>query len=223
MVTGRAGHDVLVACAPVTAAARHGHLLSAEESARAAAFAPRRAQEFTAGRALLRWALGRSLGSWARTCRIGVTERGKPVLADLPATGISVSHGGGATAVAVAVGRAVGVDTQPPVPPTPGLLRRCCSPEQQRELATLPSERQPAALARRWTIHEALVKATGQGLSRRPGGYPGPLLVDSGRWQHLGWQTLPPVGSCAVTVAYDGPGQRPTVRYALVEDLDTVP
>ncbi|WP_214976870.1 4'-phosphopantetheinyl transferase superfamily protein [Streptomyces sp. ISL-100] len=208
--------DLLVACAPTAAAVRHAHLLSAEESLQAEAFAPRRAREFTAGRALLRWALERSLGSWVRATRVARTDRGKPVLEDLPSIGISVSHSGETVAVAVAVGRAVGVDIQGPTPPTAGLLNRCCSVEQQRELAVLPPERQAAALARRWTIHEACAKATGTGLKRWPETYPGALLADGGTWRALRWRVLQPLPAFALAVAFDQPHRPAVVRLALM-------
>ncbi|MYV49607.1 4'-phosphopantetheinyl transferase superfamily protein [Streptomyces sp. SID2888] len=223
MVTGRGGSDVLVACAPLAVAGARHDLLSPAESARAAAYPPMRAREFTAGRALLRWALARRLGPGARTCRIGVTGRGKPVLEDLSSAGISISHSGETVAVAVSAGVAVGIDAQAPVPPTPGLLSRCCSPEQQRELFALPPERRAAALARRWTIHEACAKATGEGLTRRPRICPGPLLADTGRWCHLGWRALPPVLECALAVAFSRPAERAVVRVALVKDLGPLP
>lgn len=220
MVSRRDPADVFVACSSLATAARYGHLLSAEETAHAASCPPRRAREFSAGRALLRWALARSLGPWAASSRVALTERGKPVLADLPATGISLSHGGGTVAAAVAVGRAVGIDVQGPVPVTEGLLRRCCTPEQQGELAALAPEGRPAALARRWVIHEAHAKATGRGLTRRPGRFPGPLLAHSGQRQGFVWRVLPPVGPCAAAVVFDGPAESVCVRVALLTTGD---
>ncbi|TXS12563.1 4'-phosphopantetheinyl transferase superfamily protein [Streptomyces sp. adm13(2018)] len=209
--------DILVVCATTAAAAAHAPLLSSEELRRARRYAPHRAQEFTAGRALLRWALERSLGRWTRTCRIGATDRGKPVLVDLPDTGISVSHSQGTIAVAVAGGRTVGIDVQGPVPPTPGLLRRCCSPAQQRELAALPAERQDVAVARRWAIHEACAKATGTTPINLPAPHPGPLLADSGSRRGLRWRVLHPLHGAAVCVAYDERPRPPaTLAVALL-------
>ncbi|MBU6533254.1 4'-phosphopantetheinyl transferase family protein [Streptomyces sp. NPDC057245] len=216
MVGTPARHDVLVACAPAGAATRHAHLLSTEESRRAGAFAPRRAQEFTAGRALLRWALERGLGSWTRTCRIGRTDQGKPLLEGHPATGVSISHSSGAVAVAVAVGRAVGVDIQGPVPPTTGLLERCCSRSQRHELALLPPDRRATALARRWAIHEACAKTTGTGPISRPETYPGVLLADGGRWRNLRWRVLQPLPGAAVAVAFDQPHHPAVLRLAVL-------
>ncbi|MFH8476215.1 4'-phosphopantetheinyl transferase family protein [Streptomyces sp. NPDC018000] len=216
------GYDVLVACAPFAAASRR-ELLSGKEAVRAASFPPVRAREFAAGRALLRWALGYLFGSGARACRIGVTGKGRPMVEDLPSTGVSISHSGGMVAVAVSTDRAVGVDIQAPVPPTPGLLRRCCSPEQQRELFALPAAQQASALARRWTIHEACVKATGEGLSRRGEICPGPLFASVGRCRAFGWRVLPSYGVCAVAVAFSGPAEGAVVRRLLVNDLDHEP
>jgi len=217
------GHDdVLVAYAPLATAAR-AHLLSATEADRAVGMPPARAREFTAGRALLRWTLGHRFGSSARTCPIEVTGNGKPVVRDLPPTGVSISHSGGTVAVAVSAGRAVGVDVQAPVPPTPGLLRRCCSPEQQRELSALPTEQQVRALARRWTIHEACLKATGEGLSRRGGTCTGALFATTGRWRTLHWRVLPSHGACALAVAFEAPTAATVVRRLLVDHLDDEP
>ncbi|MGW4648511.1 4'-phosphopantetheinyl transferase family protein [Kitasatospora sp. NPDC004289] len=216
VVSGHATSGILVAvCDVATAADRYGHLLSAVERTGAAAYPPHRAREFTAGRGLLRWALGHTLEAGAAASRIVLTDRGKPVLADRPTTGISLSHSGGTVAVAVAVGRAVGIDLQAPVPVTDGLLRRCCTPEQQRELAALEPDRRPTALARRWTILEAHAKATGRGLTRSPGRFPGPLLARRGHGRDFAWRTLPPLGGCAAALAFDGPAHRVRLRIAL--------
>lgn len=209
-------HAILVACATTAATAPHAHLLSAEELRRARGYAPHRANEFTAGRTLLRWALERALGRWTRSCRIGTTDRGKPVLVDLPGTGISVSHSQGTIAVAVAAGRAVGVDVQVPVPPTQGLLRRCCSSAQQRELAALPAERQAVAVARRWAIHEACAKATGTTPINLPAPHPGALLADGGSRPGLRWRVLHPLHGVAVCVAYDRPQNPAALALALL-------
>ena len=212
--------DILVACARRDDLLPYESLLAAEDRESAGHLPAGRAREFRAGRTLLRWALRRRLGGWALACRVGTTERGKPYLTDAPNTGVSVSHGGGIVAVAVAPGRAVGIDTEPPVRPTPALVRRCCSAGQSTELEALPDGRRAAALARCWTVHEACAKATGRGLTQRFAAYPGPLLADAGRWGALGWQALPAVAGCAVTVAYGTPTPAPWIRLAVPDPTD---
>ncbi|RZD87860.1 4-phosphopantetheinyl transferase [Streptomyces albidoflavus] len=222
MVSDREGTGVVVACGPVAAMARHD-LLSEAEAARAITFPPARAAEFAAGRALLRWTLAHHFGGAAGDWGIGVAPQGGPVLLGLPSTGVSISHSGGGVAVAVGAGRAVGVDIQGPVTPTPGLLRRCCSPAQRQEMAALPAHRQAAAMARRWTVHEACAKATGRGLPRRGEPGPGPLFARSGRWRGYAWHVLPHHGPGSVAVAFDGPPDGAAIRHLLVDDLDRGP
>ncbi|MEU2436626.1 4'-phosphopantetheinyl transferase superfamily protein [Streptomyces rubradiris] len=217
VVTGRQRHDVLVVCATFTEVMPLQHLLTAEESTYARGLAARRARDFTAGRTLLRWVLRRELGEEGRHARIGRTGRGKPVLEGRESTGISISHSGETVAVALAHGRAVGVDVQVPIPPTDGLVAAlCCSRTQARELAALRAERQATALARRWAVHEACAKATGRGLVRRPETYAGPLWADRGHGRGLGWNVLPPFGDCALAVAFDRPDPFPAVGLVVL-------
>ncbi|WP_181763926.1 4'-phosphopantetheinyl transferase family protein [Streptomyces albidus (ex Kaewkla and Franco 2022)] len=208
--------EVLVVCAGLSAVPQRPELLADTERERAAALPPIRAREYRAGRALLRWALGRSLGEYALQYRIGTTGRGRPVVREAPDIGVSISHGGGVVAVAVARGRNVGVDTEQPVPPRPGLVRRCCSPAQRQELAAEPSGRQASLLARCWTVHEARAKAAGTGLPRRFPVLPGPLRADGGVAGGIGWRVLPSFAGAAVTVAFGAPWHRPRLRLAVL-------
>ncbi|MGC5361134.1 4'-phosphopantetheinyl transferase family protein [Streptomyces sp. DT24] len=212
---------ILVACARQSSMPGYEELLVAGDHMHAARLPPGRAGQFRAGRTLLRWALHRSLGVGAQSYLIDTTERGKPILRDAPEVGISISHGGGVVAVAVAPWRSVGIDTEPPVPLRATLVRRCCSWDQQQELAAVSVDRQPSLLARCWTVHEAQAKAAGIGLSRNFTFYPGMLRAESGRSGSMGWKTLPDYEGCAMTVAFGVPDVPPRIELTLLDQIVT--
>lgn len=155
-----------------------------EVDVRAAAHLPAvRAQESVAARGLLRGLLA-ELGE----IRIAAHESGQPFLPDHPDLTISLAHDGGYVAAACRRGRGlgVGVDVQLPVPASPGLLRKC----GVAELAELPQGERDLEFAWIWTVQEACVKATGQGLSGRPWAIPVRRGQTSGQWQHVRWSRL---------------------------------
>ncbi|WP_406725440.1 ketoacyl-synthetase C-terminal extension domain-containing protein [Streptomyces sp. GD-15H] len=107
-----------------------------------------------------------------RTCRGCGGAHGKPRLADPPADlEFSLSHCADLVAVAVTVGRPVGVDIE-----TVGHLdgdrarlpRVVLSETEQRVLAAQPTARAPGAFTRYWARKEAVLKATGDGLTVNP-------------------------------------------------------
>ncbi|NMH94222.1 4'-phosphopantetheinyl transferase superfamily protein [Pseudonocardia bannensis] len=124
---------------------------------------------YLAAHALVRLVLGHRLGvhpaglRFDRTCRCG-QQHGKPRLADEPGTtGFSLTHSGDLVGVAVSDGP-VGLDVEHvrPLTDVAGMAAHVCSPT---ELARpLPAE--TAAFLTTWTRKEALLKATGEGLSR---------------------------------------------------------
>ncbi|WP_051716394.1 4'-phosphopantetheinyl transferase family protein [Streptomyces bikiniensis] len=82
--------------------------------------------------------------------------------------GLSWSHSGDRVVVAVAAGAEIGVDVER-IAPFAGETadRVLCGPERA-VLAGLPESRRPAGFVRYWTRKEALLKATGDGLSVPP-------------------------------------------------------
>ena len=119
---------------------------------------------YLAAHALVRLVLAPLVGGAAatltfdRTCRCGAPH-GKPVLLGGP--GFSLSHAGDLVGVAVRPDGAVGLDIERvrPVTDLDALATHVHSPaERARGL-------DPAAFFRTWTRKEALVKATGDGLS----------------------------------------------------------
>lgn len=157
--------------------------LHASDVEAAAHLPEHRAREYAAARGLLR-GLVAELGE----IRIAARDNGQPFLPDHPELSISLAHDGGYVAAACRRGKGlgVGVDVQVPVPATPGLLRRC----GVAELAGLPDGERDLEFAWVWTVQEACVKATGQGLSGRPWAIPVRRGQTSGRWHGVRWSRL---------------------------------
>ncbi|MFG3077414.1 4'-phosphopantetheinyl transferase family protein [Streptomyces sp. NPDC048225] len=182
-----------------------------EERAAVGAMAPWRAREHLAGRALLRLLLTGPLGEAGARSPLVPEPGGRPRLPGFPRTGVSVSHSGPYVAAAVATGLDVGVDVQTPQEPSPGMLRRCCSPRTAARLAKLPPDRAARAFAEVWTVQEACVKANGTGLSGAPWRLPAEPGRPSGAWGGLRWQRLPwpatadPRHAAALAVAFGTP------------------
>ncbi|CAM3540781.1 4'-phosphopantetheinyl transferase superfamily protein [Kibdelosporangium persicum] len=139
-----------------------------------------RERESLAGRALLRTLL-RAVAPAAAGDEVVTQPGGKPYLREHPRLGISVSHDRGALAVCVGVDRAVGIDVQLPDG----------SPER----------------AWAWTVREALVKTTGEGLAGRPWDIDVPPGRGSGTWRSCHWVSLRGRSPIPVSYAYrkEGP------------------
>ncbi len=148
-------------------------LLSADERERASRFHRAiDAHRYSGARAALRTILGAYLGRAAASLRLNTSEMGRPTLMDDRAGDLrfGLSHTGDLACLAVALGRAVGVDIEPrsDALPSPTTIRRCCSPVELGALYAMPEERRGSAFLDMWTRKEALVKATGEGFSVAP-------------------------------------------------------
>jgi 4'-phosphopantetheinyl transferase len=122
----------------------------------------RRRTEYLAGRALLRHALARHVGSRAASLRIDVTQHGKPECPAGPA--ISVSHSGDLIACAVASdgNGAIGVDVEAAQPrDVAELAERFFTQAEARWVA----EDTAARFRMLWVLKEAYLKVLGLGLS----------------------------------------------------------
>lgn len=153
-------------------AAAHHHLLDADESARLAAFyrsADRDA--YAVAHVTLRRLLGARLGQapgavdLAREPCVSCSgPHGRPVV---PGNDVhfSLSHTSGLVMIALAE-VPVGIDVEGfPGPETVTDVASQLHPTERTELAALPAAERPAAFTRCWTRKEALLKATGVGLS----------------------------------------------------------
>lgn len=171
----------------------------------AAAALPRwRVEDFLASRALLRHLLRDTVPELAEAT-IGADERGRPVLAGHPNTGISISHDHDAVAVAVAPHRQVGVDVQLPADRTTDALLRRCLREHTQAVCTLPERQRAAELAWVWTAQEACVKAAGTGLSGRPWAIDIPPGRHHGRWGDFEWISLRGRSETPLSCAFSAP------------------
>jgi 4'-phosphopantetheinyl transferase len=145
-------------------------LLDDGERARAARFAfDEDRQSYVAAHALLRLELSRRAGLPARDWRFAATKLGKPFLLDPPRDlRFSLSHTRGMVVVAVAEGADIGVDVEPSDRRAESMkvAQRFFAPEEVALLAAVEGETRRDLFFAIWTLKEAVVKATGQGLAR---------------------------------------------------------
>lgn len=104
-----------------------------------------------------------------RTCLRCGDQHGKPRLTGTSDLHFSVSHSGSVVAVAVSRNRPVGVDVERIWRLRPVELDRVVlatlAPEERLQVARQPADRRTLALTTYWTRKEAVLKATGQGLT----------------------------------------------------------
>ncbi|MFI9811621.1 4'-phosphopantetheinyl transferase family protein [Saccharothrix variisporea] len=138
---------------------------------------------------------------------VAVSSRssGQPYLVGRPDLSVSLSHDGGWIAAAVGIGVEVGVDVQPPLPVSEGMLRRCCTPSALAALRSLSTV--DVEFACMWSVQEACVKAEGTGIGGLPWTVPVEVGQDTGVWHGVRWHRLPtPVpASCAYREASCSP------------------
>lgn len=147
-------------------------LLSGDERVRANRYRAEHArQEFITARGLTRWILGAHLNLEPKRVTFQYSAFGKPELAgsDDQQLQFNVSHSGGAILLAISGDGVVGVDLER-VDRTIDWLpvaSRFYSHNENRELRSLPADKQKRAFYAIWTRKEAFLKAKGSGLSER--------------------------------------------------------
>jgi 4'-phosphopantetheinyl transferase len=143
-------------------------VLSEEEQARARRLVPTAGAQFAAARSALRTLLGAYLRAAPASLVLGVSAAGKPFLEDASWLRFNLAHSDALGLVAVAREIEVGVDVERrrAVRDAAALAARYFAPEEARELANLPEEMRSDAFLRCWTLKEAVLKATGEGLSQ---------------------------------------------------------
>jgi 4'-phosphopantetheinyl transferase len=132
-------------------------------------------RRLTGGGALARIVLGRLVGTDPRELQVDRTcpqcggPHGKPWLPAAPQVQFSVSHAGGCIVVAALRGGPVGVDVEQvsrlPDVEVHALAGYVLAEPERRELARQPVPERAATLTSYWVRKEAVVKATGEGLS----------------------------------------------------------
>jgi 4'-phosphopantetheinyl transferase len=127
---------------------------------------------FLTGRALIRSIAGRRLGVEPEqvvldsSCYDCGKPHGKPRVVADGAPEVSISHSGSRVALAVVSGPPVGVDVeQIREAELAGLARIAFSPAEQSAFAAVPEPDRRAAFFTYWARKEAVVKATGRGMS----------------------------------------------------------
>jgi 4'-phosphopantetheinyl transferase len=128
-------------------------------------------RDFTAAHALLRCALSRSAALPPEAWRFENSRLGKPFVANEAHGGLrfSLSHTRGLVACAVSHAHDVGVDVELLLPSgrEQALAEHCCSADEHRWLNAGSADEYGERLVALWTLKEAYVKATGEGLTRR--------------------------------------------------------
>lgn len=113
-----------------------------------------------------RWRLAEAVGLSPAEIEISHDEKGKPICKN-HALSVSLSHSG--PYIAVAVGQnAVGIDVERKRKFSPSVSRRWFRSEEHEFLTSLPEEKRAHAFFRLWTLKEAALKYTGEGLAGGP-------------------------------------------------------
>ncbi|MFI2371995.1 4'-phosphopantetheinyl transferase family protein [Streptomyces sp. NPDC018833] len=153
-------------------AVAHAHVLDAEESARLDVFRrPEDRDAFAVAHVTLRRLLGERLGQAPKDvslvrepCAHCGGAHGRPYVPGR-AVHFSLSHTSGMVMIALAAAP-VGIDVELlPAPGTADDVATQLHPDEQAELAALPSAERTVAFARCWTRKEAMLKAMGVGLN----------------------------------------------------------
>ncbi|MGV9380420.1 4'-phosphopantetheinyl transferase family protein [Nonomuraea sp. NPDC003707] len=160
-----------------------------------------RAAERIAARALLRGLLAVTADEEAAAAPVRGRRSGRPFLSGRPDVDVSLSHSDGWAAAAVGLRGRVGVDVQLPRPRIPPIR----GGEGSRSVAPrLPRTGAPVVEAAWiWSVQEACVKATGEGLAGRPWQIPVEPGASTGRWGRLRWAAFRELFPAPVSCAWD--------------------
>lgn len=143
-------------------------MLSAEEQSRADRFyfAEHR-RRYVVCRGFLRIILSHYERIAPSRLQFSYGARGKPELAKNRALRFNLSHSDEMALYAIAKDRSVGIDLEHirTTLDAEGLAKRYFSPREFEELHSLPAGAKHEAFLRQWTLKEAYLKATGEGLA----------------------------------------------------------
>jgi 4'-phosphopantetheinyl transferase len=163
-----------------------------------------RAAQFLTGRSAVR-ALLRDVLPDAAEAPITAVPGHKPAVAGFDQLSISISHSEHLVAVAASTAGSVGIDLQlPPDSDCARLLRRCAR-RYLDHFAVLPDAERAVQLAWIWTVQEACVKATGEGLAGLPWQIDVRPGQSTGRWRQLSWLSLRENSPVPVSCAWHTP------------------
>ena len=133
--------------------------------------------QFKASRAALRLLLGQYLQADPAALEFSAGPHGKPHLKDEAHLTFSVSHTNTITVIAIARDMKVGVDVEElrDVPDCEVLARRFFAPVEATTLSQLDPAQRSVAFLTTWTRKEAIVKASGEGITGGLDGFLTPL------------------------------------------------
>jgi 4'-phosphopantetheinyl transferase len=143
-------------------------VLDAHEQARAEKFSNGLLRKrYVVAHGRLRAVLAQLLNQAPEKLRIDSAERGKPYLAEYPGLVFNLSHSAGTMVIAASWDCQIGVDLETCKPRAGllGLVERCFAKEEMAYWDALPIDQQTAGFYRFWTRKEALVKASGHGIT----------------------------------------------------------
>jgi 4'-phosphopantetheinyl transferase len=215
------------------AAARAGDLgrcLSAQELSRAGRLVSERDRLYwTACRGLLRQTLASYLGCRARAVTFTAGDNGKPRIdSDSGDDGESplhfnLSHSGDVALLAVSRFGPLGIDVEflRPIRDWAAVAKRWFSPLEREQLWRLPEDERRDGFFRCWTRKEAVIKATGEGLSADLQAFDVTLAADARVLDYRGtqqgdWQLahLEPRGGYVAALAVPDAGPDGRIRVA---------
>ncbi|ACA19137.1 4'-phosphopantetheinyl transferase [Methylobacterium sp. 4-46] len=145
--------------------------LPPDEAARIARFLQERDRfEREAAHGLLRHLLAAALDRPPGGIVLIRDASGRPALPGTPDLDFNISHGAGWIAVALARGGRVGIDVEGASRPVDwdGVARSFLHPAELSQYRALPEARRPARALELWTVKEAFVKASGEGIAAAP-------------------------------------------------------
>ena len=161
---------LLLAQAAAALTKQYHALMSADERERHGRFYfDRDRHTFLVARALVRTTLSKYAdvppGDWT----FSAGPHGRPEIASptgLPPLRFNLSHTHGLVAIAVALGVDLGIDVEGRRrETTAAVARRFFAPPEVRHFESVPPAQQPLVFLEFWTLKEAYIKATGEGLS----------------------------------------------------------
>ncbi|TGD95417.1 4'-phosphopantetheinyl transferase family protein [Methylobacterium nonmethylotrophicum] len=171
LVYGGGALAVAVPAAAVAQVPAERRALPADETARIARFRQEHDRlEREAAHGLLRVLLAPWLGSAPGTIVLARDGCGRPFLHGMPDLDLNLSHGGGWVAVGLSTCGRIGVDVEGAARPVdwdriaPVFLH----PAELAEYRALPADARPRRALELWSVKEACLKATGEGLVAEP-------------------------------------------------------
>ncbi|MGY2052769.1 4'-phosphopantetheinyl transferase family protein [Methylobacterium sp. JK268] len=171
LAPGEAAARVVRADAVLAGLPPERRALPDDEAARIARFRqPGDRHEREAGHGLMRHLLAAEIGAAPGEIVLLRDAHGRPRLPGAPDLDLNLSHGAGWVAVAIARGGRVGVDVEGASRPVEWdrLVTQFLHPAEITAYRALPPALRPARALELWSVKEACLKASGEGLAAEP-------------------------------------------------------